>query len=139
MIWFCRYELTPRRVLSALAGARVRHGALIRTETGFADVHPWPELGDATIDEQLVRLARGSMTSLTAASMRFAKIDGEARERGVSLFDALMIPESHWPGDDPPSQFDTAKVKWKAGALAGNFRIRICRSPFARYYHRAIC
>ena len=125
MIWIWRYELKPRRPLSALAGARTRHGALIRTESGFADVHPWPELGDATLDEQLARLARGETTPLTAASLRLAKLDSEAREHGISLFDGVTIPDSHWPGPDPPPSFDTAKIKWSAGAPAGVFRLRI--------------
>jgi O-succinylbenzoate synthase len=111
VIWIWRYELTPRRALSALAGARPRHGALIRTESGCADIHPWPELGDVTLDEQLAGLARGETTALTAASLRLAALDGAARERGVSLFEGVTIPESHWPGDDPPPAFDTAKVK----------------------------
>jgi O-succinylbenzoate synthase len=125
VIWVWRYELKPRRPLSALAGARPRHGALIRTESGFADVHPWSELGDATLDEQLARLARGETTALTAASLRLAKLDAEARERDVSLFKGVTIPESHWPGPDPPPSFDTAKIKWSAGALAGAYRLRI--------------
>ena len=125
MIWIWRYELKPRRPLSALAGARTRHGALIRTESGFADVHPWPELGDATLDEQLARLANGETTALTAASLRLAKLDGEARERGISLFEDVTIPDSHWPGPDPPPSFDTAKIKWSAGVPAAVFRLRI--------------
>jgi len=123
-MWFCSYALKPRRALSALAGARTRYGALIRTESGFADVHPWPELGDATIEEQLTRLARNETTPLTAASLRLAQADSEARERGVSLFAGLTIPESHWSGDDPPHSFDTAKVK-DASKLPDRVRLRI--------------
>lgn len=111
MIWYWPYALKPKRALSALAGDAPRRGALIRIGRGFADVHPWPELGDATIDEQLARLARGEMTPLTTRSLELAKIDGEARERGVSLFDGLTIPQSHWPGADPPAAFDTVKLK----------------------------
>ena len=68
-MWFCSYALKPRRALSALAGARTRHGALIRTESGFADVHPWPELGDAPLDEQLRLLARGADNQLIARAL----------------------------------------------------------------------
>lgn len=124
MIWFWRYEMKPRRALSALAGARPRQGALIRTDDGFADVHPWPELGDAPLDEQLARLARGETTALTAASLRMAALDGQARSQGVSLFAGVTIPESHWPGDDPPPSFDTAKVK-SVSSLPERVRLRI--------------
>jgi len=57
-MWIHRYTLVPRRSLSPLAGARPRAGALLRAGDGFADIHPWPELGDAPLDEQLARLAR---------------------------------------------------------------------------------
>jgi len=88
-----------------------REGALLRVGDGFADVHPWPSLGDAPLDEQLALLARGETTPLTRASLRCAAIDADARRRGVSLFDGLTIPLSHWPGNDPPAGFDTVKLK----------------------------
>jgi len=89
-----------------------RHGALLRVDgEGYADVHPWPELGDAPLDEQLALLARGETTPLTRASLHLAAVDADARRRGVSLFDGVTIPESHWPGNDPPPGFDTVKTK----------------------------
>jgi o-succinylbenzoate synthase len=124
VIWYWPYALKPKRALSALAGDAPRRGALIRVGGGFADVHPWPELGDATIDEQLARLARGEMTPLTTRSLEFAKLDGEARERGVSLFEGLTIPDSHWPGADPPPAFDTVKLK-NVDRIPDGVRLRI--------------
>lgn len=99
-----------RYTLRSRAGA-TREGALLRVDDGFADVHPWPELGDAPLDEQLALLARGRTTRLTHASLRLAAVDREARLRGVSLFAGLTIPLSHWPGPDPPPGFDTVKTK----------------------------
>lgn len=99
-----------RYTLRMHSGA-VREGALLRVEDGFADAHPWPELGDAPLSEQLALLARGKTTPLTRASLRCAAIDGDARRRGVSLFEGLTIPASHWPGNDPPPEFDTVKLK----------------------------
>ena len=52
-IWYWPYELTPKRRLSAIAADAPRQGALVRIEDGFADVHPWPELGDEPLDGQL--------------------------------------------------------------------------------------
>jgi o-succinylbenzoate synthase len=101
-----RYTLVPN-----VGRASARRGALLRVDDGFADIHPWPELGDAPLDEQLARLARGETTALTRASLRLAKLDADARRRGVSLFDGLTIPLSHWPGNDPPPEFDTIKTK----------------------------
>ena len=100
MIWYWPYALSEKR-----------RGALIRVGSGFADVHPWPELGDAPLETQLDLLRRGETTPLTKRSLELAKIDGAARGRGVSVFDGLQIPLSHWPGSDPPPEFDTAKLK----------------------------
>jgi o-succinylbenzoate synthase len=111
VIQYWRYELVPRRRLSAIAADGPRRGALLRVGDGFADVHPWPELGDAPLDAQLAMLARGETTSLTRASLEFAAIDAAARRGGRSLFEGLTIPRSHWPGADPPDGFDTVKLK----------------------------
>jgi O-succinylbenzoate synthase len=127
-LWVHRYTLVPRRRLSGFAREGAREGALLRVDDGvghgFADVHPWPELGDAPLDEQLALLARGETTPLTRASLRLAQLDGDARSRGVSLFDGLAIPESHWPGNDPPPEFDTVKIKGVMD-VPPNVRIRI--------------
>ena len=124
MIWVSDYRLVPRAPLSALAGASPRRGALIRVGSGFADVHPWPELGDEPLEVQLTMLARGKTTPLTARSLAIARLDGEAREAGRSLFDGLTIPESHWPGSHPPPEFSMAKIKAGA-ALPDRVRLRI--------------
>jgi len=124
LVEFWRYELTPKRRLSALAADGVRRGALIRVNGGVADVHPWPELGDLPLDEQLALLARGETTPLTQSSLEFASIDAAARRDGRSLFDGLTIPPSHWPGPDPPSDFDTVKLK-SIDRIPGRVRLRI--------------
>jgi o-succinylbenzoate synthase len=112
-----------RYTLRMHSGA-VREGALLRVDDGFADVHPWPDLGDAPLDEQLALLARGKTTALTRASLRCAAVDGEARRRGVSLFEGLTVPLSHWPGADPPPAFDTVKLK-RVSEVPESVRIRI--------------
>jgi O-succinylbenzoate synthase len=121
---YWHYELTPKRRLSAIAAEGPRHGALIRVDGGFADVHPWPELGDAPLDEQLAMLARGETTPLTRASLQFAAIDAVARREGRSLFDDLTIPPSHWPGPDPPDVFNCAKLK-NIDRIPDRVRLRI--------------
>jgi len=120
-VWVYRYQLVPRARLSALAGTAPREGALLRTESGFADVHPWPELGDAPLDEQLARLRRGETTPLTRRSLWFAS------QWKADLFDGLTIPRSHWPAaaGEPPDGFDTVKVKMPGGALPDRYRLRL--------------
>jgi len=124
MVDFWRYELMPKRRLSAIADAGPRRGALIRVNGGYADVHPWPELGDLPLDEQLALLARGKTTPLTSSSLEFASIDAAARRDGRSLFDGLTIPPSHWPGPDPPPAFDTVKLK-SIDVIPDRVRLRI--------------
>jgi O-succinylbenzoate synthase len=123
-IEYWRYELKPKRRLNAVAAKGNRQGALIRAGDGFADVHPWPELGDATLDEQLALLVRGETTTLTRASLSFAAIDAAARRAGRSLFDGITIPGSHWPGSDPPAGFDTVKLK-RIDLIPDGHRLRI--------------
>lgn len=116
-MFFYLYTLRLRR-------GGTREGALLRVDDGFADVHPWPELGDAPLDEQLALLRRGETTQVTRASLHLAALDGEARRRAVSLFDGLAIPLSHWPGNDPPEGFDTIKTKGVTG-FPPDVKIRI--------------
>jgi O-succinylbenzoate synthase len=123
-LWTYRYRLMPRRRLSGVAAEGAREGALLRVGNGFADLHPWPELGDLPLDAQLSMLARGETTAQSRASLKLARIDGAARASGVSLFEGLTIPDSHWPGNDPPEGFDTVKIKGVV-AVPENVRIRI--------------
>jgi o-succinylbenzoate synthase len=123
-MWIYRYTLMPRRSLSPLAGARPREGALLRAGDGYADIHPWPELGDAPLDEQLARLAAGDPTPLLRRSLQCAELDARARAERRSLFDGLTIPPSHWPGDDPSPGFDTVKLK-SIDRIPPNVRLRI--------------
>jgi O-succinylbenzoate synthase len=123
-VWIHRYQLVPKRRLSATAREGPREGALLRIDGGFADVHPWPELGDLPLDEQLSLLARGELTALTRASLGMAKADGDARKLGRSLFEGVTIPESHWPGIRPPRGFDTVKLK-DAAEIPEGVRVRI--------------
>ena len=123
-IWVHRYALVPRRRLSGISREGAREGALLRIGDGYADLHPWPELGDRSLDEQLALLSRGELTSQLRASFRLAEADADARRRGVSLFDGLEIPLSHWPGPDPPDGFDTVKTKG-AASLPPDVRLRI--------------
>jgi O-succinylbenzoate synthase len=123
-LYIHRYELLPRRTLSARAGLAPRHGALIRHGEGFADVHPWPELGDEPLDTQLARLARHELTPLTAASLRFARLDADARAASRSIFEVrdelLQIPPSHLLLTELDPRFDAS-----AAAAEGFHTIKI--------------
>ena len=127
MIRIYRYQLVPRVRLNARARAGARLGALLNVDGGFADVHPWPELGDAPLDDQLALLARGETTRLTLQSLRFAAADAAARREGRSLFQGLTVPRSHWPAaaGEAPEGFDTIKVKMPGGELPPSGFLRL--------------
>lgn len=100
-IKYATYTLHPRAALGSHAGASGRDGALLCVEEesqtrGYADLHPWPELGDLTCKEQLARLKRGEKTPQVELSLKFAASDARARFAGRSLFAGLDIPKSHY-------------------------------------------
>lgn len=93
-------------------GARpCREGALLRFdfdngEVGYADCHPWPELGDVALAEQLKLLGTGVHTNLTSQSMIFGILDAHARLNKKNLFSGLSIPESHYLFIEPSPDND---------------------------------
>lgn len=92
---YAPYELKSR-------GGKVRTGALLKVGEGYADLHPWPELGDLPLAEQLASLRQSKSTPLTRNALEFARADAAARSRQVSLFQDLPPPPlSHalWNGD----------------------------------------
>jgi len=99
-IWFAPYVLRSRGSLNATAKSPERVGALLRIETeegtGFADLHPWPELGDLPLEKQLELLAGGEFTPLTTQSVFLASLDRDARRLGKNVFERLSIPPSHF-------------------------------------------
>lgn len=96
------YALTAREPLGRAQGA-TRRGSLLRFTfpeygDGYADCHPWPEFGDASLDEQLRVLARGAFTRLTERSFGQARVDAQSRCAGQSAFqqfDAARGIRSH--------------------------------------------
>jgi o-succinylbenzoate synthase len=95
-IYVYEYLLCSGTALNAASQRRVFPGALIRVGAGYGCIHPWPEFGDLAIAEQLERLAQGVTTPQSAIALECAELDGAAREAGVSLFDGLSIPRSHY-------------------------------------------
>lgn len=78
-----------------------RKGALLRVTfedslVGYTDCHPWPEIGDLPLDEQLKKIQKKTPTLLTRCSLRFARIDAEARSKRNCLLDYQKIPNSHF-------------------------------------------
>jgi O-succinylbenzoate synthase len=95
-VYVHEYLLKSGVTLNAVSQRRVFAGALIRVNDGHGCIHPWPEFGDATVEEQLSLLADGVTTPVTEMALRCAELDGAARRAGVSLFEGLEVPPSHY-------------------------------------------
>lgn len=115
-LWFSPYELHSAVALNARSKKRTFQGALIRKGSGFACLHPWPELGDRSLQDCLANFD----SPLMKRALACAEADGHAREEGVSLFQNLNVPISHatLPEASPNlienallSGFTTIKVK----------------------------
>jgi len=94
-VWVHGYNLTPQ-----IPGGPQRRGALLKVEwalgqTGFSDLHPWPEFGEAPLDAHLEALAAMKFTRLTEVSLEFNYIDREFRLMKRNAFLGLIIPRSH--------------------------------------------
>jgi len=99
-----RYRLVLRaHAGNALSARRVLEGFLLRRGEGFGCVHPWPELGDPTVEELLALLRDGHRHRLLERALACAAADGAARRERRSLWDRAYtadrpyggIPRSH--------------------------------------------
>ncbi|MFI0435488.1 MAG: hypothetical protein ACH350_07175 [Parachlamydiaceae bacterium] len=94
------YELEPISSLNAISRPLPRKGALLKVSfewggTGYADCHPWPELGDLSLAKQLMELAQGNMTALTRSSLWFASLDAKIRFEERGALSSLNPQRSH--------------------------------------------
>lgn len=118
-VYIHRYTLRSRASLNARTTRQEYHGALIQVNGGYGCIHPWPELGDAPLEEQLALLKNRESSPLIHSALNCAHADGQARCEGRSLFDGIEIPRSHatLPMDEGAfaeahaSGFDRVKVK----------------------------
>ncbi len=93
---YAPYTLYPVGALSARAAAQPREGVLLRGDNGgYACLQSWPELGDAPLEYELDGLREGSPLRLGERALTCMEIDGEARARGINLFEGLAVPRSH--------------------------------------------
>ena len=97
MIEIWRYKLRPSATLNATVstGASICEGALVRMDGGYGCIHPWPTLGDASLDQQLLMLKQGEPSELARRALDCCIADGEARKEGRSLFEGLEQPRNH--------------------------------------------
>lgn len=135
-IFYWPYQLRSKGALNSRRGATTHHGCLIRIEEGVGCIHPWTELGDRPLSDQLEMLRSGQETDLIRSATECARLDGEARSEGRSLFDLagspMPQPRNHWlvsAEDDPAAVWSEGfrKVKFKVGPYLENVSLEIDR------------
>lgn len=99
-IFFSKYQIQTRRKINSQVRAGDRDGALLKLELaphvcGYADLFPFPEFGEAGLEEQLESLRTGTPTVLGRRALAYAHLDARARTRQRSLFSGLVLPLSH--------------------------------------------
>ena len=90
-----RYRLKTRGFLNAISNRREFEGALIQIDGGYGCIHPWPELGDPTLEKCLTDLAGARRWSIVRRAIRCTEYDRTAREFENSLFEEMEVPQSH--------------------------------------------
>lgn len=89
--------------LQCKPNAKARSGVLLKVQfdedlIGYADCHPWPEVGDEDLPMQLALLQKGQRTQLVKASIELALLDAEARKQKRPLLNSNSVPLSHYLG-----------------------------------------
>jgi O-succinylbenzoate synthase len=87
--------LIPVANLNAVGGIGDRQGVLLKVEWpdgsyGYTDLHPWPELGDETLEKQLNGLKRGRLSPQVEQSIWLARRDAVARKEKRNLLDSTI-------------------------------------------------
>jgi O-succinylbenzoate synthase len=129
-----RYSLEPVARIGALAPANPRKGSLLKIQwpdglVGYADLHPWPELGDPDINQQLEDLKSGKMTELVEQAIWLARLDAKARSEKKSLFDGLPKVKNHFLITDFQSIKDSMIDEIRSAGFA-TFKIKVGIDPF---------
>ena len=63
---------------------------------GYSAIHPWPELGDNGLEDQLSSLKDGKIDEQLKVVLNWAKTDAVLRSLNKNAFMGLKIPESHY-------------------------------------------
>lgn len=91
-IFYSPYSLRPKQTLNAVSDETERKGVLLKVIwekglVGYADLHPWPELGDDVLEKQLSDLRINRISPLVKQSLWLARKDAELRSKEINAFD----------------------------------------------------
>jgi len=96
-IYVSRYRLRSRASkLNAGSPRREFEGALVQIGDGFANIHPWPELGDPSLEKCLADLTGKRRWPIVRRAVRCAELDEAARQEEDWMFEEMEVPQSHF-------------------------------------------
>ena len=90
-----RYQLKSAKRLNSISNRSTFEGALIEIDGGYACIHPWPELGDPTLEKCLADLKGERRWPIVRRAVRMTEYDKVARQFEHSLFEEMEVPLSH--------------------------------------------
>lgn len=122
-----RYRLKTRGFMNSISKRREFEGALIQIDGGYGCIHPWPELGDPTLDKCLTDLAGARRWPIVRRAIRCAEYDRTAREFENSLFEEMEVPRSHATLANP----DIAEIMIAVEAGFTTIKLKAGRDPAA--------
>ena len=87
---FHTYVLNPIASLNSVSAGAPREGALFQVKwadghIGYADLHPWTELGDEALEKQIAEARQGRISSQLAQTIELARRDAVLRKEGKSI------------------------------------------------------
>lgn len=151
-IWSSPYQLRPLNFLNAVSTGLAQEGTLLKIQwpdglIGYSDLHPWPTLGDARLEDQVNDLKRGRISAQAEQSIWLARKDAKLRAEKKNIFDGAVAVKNNYIAthldDVRPGFFDELKkqgfthIKIKMGrdlakekdfmvhAAAADFRLRL--------------
>ncbi len=96
-----KYTLSPQVKLNSISGKAEREGALLKIEwpdkkVGYADLFPWPELGDLMLEDQLEGIKKGHLSTLAEQSIWLANRDLKLRAAQKNAVQNLQKIKNHF-------------------------------------------
>lgn len=94
-LWHFPYEISSPWHGQGHAGALIKV-ELEDTSVGYADLHPWPELGDPNLENCIKSLVNGvPLLPIVMQATRLSVEDAQARAAGRALVMGHTVPLSH--------------------------------------------
>lgn len=128
---YTKYKLFPQAALSAIAANQPREGALFQIQwpdkkVGYADLFPWPELGDQPLDRQLFDLQQGRISTLMEQTIWLARKDANLRAKKTNALTDMPRIKNHYLITDCTQISDSNLNEYKSSGFT-TLKIKVGR------------